>query len=161
MNDLVEKAKNIIKENIYATIGTCGENNLPWVSPLFVSYDDKFNFYWLSPKNSWHSKNLQENKNCSLVIFDSRSPKWTGIGIYMLGIVAELSEKKEIERGLKLEYERLEEVTPNYKNYVGENEYRVYKFVPTKIWVTNDIKDEDGNTTDHRVELKKELLFSN
>ena len=158
MKDLIDKVKKIIKENIYATIGTCGNVNLPWVSPLFISYDNQLNFYWLSPKNSWHSKNLRENNDCSLVMFDSRAPKWTGIGVYMLGTAVELFKKEEIEKGLKLEYERLEEGIPSYEGYIGDNEYRVYKFVPSKIWATDDTEDEKGISVDHRTKLRKESL---
>lgn len=44
MDKLIEEAKQIIKDNIYATLGTCGRNQLPWVSPLFISYDRQLNF---------------------------------------------------------------------------------------------------------------------
>ncbi len=151
--DLLKLAKNIILKNLYLTLATAGRDNKPWATPLFYCYDDKFNFYWVSPKLSLHSQNIKSNPNVSVVVFDSQSPKYTGIGLYMTGEAFELDNQTEIEKGLKLEFERLEEEIPNFEKYLGENTYRVYKFVIKKLSITNDVKDEKGNTVDHRAEI--------
>ena len=159
-SELVKTAKKIIEENIYFTLGTSSKNNRPWVTPLFYSFDENLNLYWLSPKSSLHSKNIKGNSETSVVLFDSRAPKWTGLGVYMSGNTFEIEDKDEVEKGLRLENERLEEPIPSYEGFIGDNEYRVYKFVPSKIWITHDIKDEKGNTIDHRAEIKKEDLLN-
>ncbi len=158
MDKLLNEAKQIIQENIYGTLGTSGNTDSPWVTPLFISYDTELNFYFLSPKSSRHSTNVRENQKTSLVIFDSTAPKWTGKGVYAEGITLELDDRNEIEKGLKLEHERLKEPTPSLEEFTGENEYRVYKFVPSRFWVTNDIKDDHGSTIDYRTELSRESL---
>lgn len=77
MSNLNKKAKQIIKESLYFVLGTVGQDNKPWVTPLFYCFDEELNFYWISPKDSLHSKNIEENGEVSLVIFNSQAPIWT------------------------------------------------------------------------------------
>lgn len=159
MSELIDKAKRIIKENLYFTLGTVGADNKPWVSPLFYCFDEELNFYWVSPKDSFHSKNIKENGRVSLVIFNSQAPIWTGVGLYMTGTAEELEDKIEIEKCLNLEFTRLGESVPSYDKYLGDNTYRAYRAKISNIWITADIKNEKGETVDHRSEInKKELI---
>ena len=87
------------------------------------------------------------------MFFDSQFPKWTGKAVYMIRIAKEIKIKEDIEKALKLEFSRLEEPIHSYKEYIGRKEYRAYKFIPSKVWITDDIKDKKGNTIDHRTEL--------
>jgi nitroimidazol reductase NimA-like FMN-containing flavoprotein (pyridoxamine 5'-phosphate oxidase superfamily) len=65
------QAKAIIKNNIYLTLATATKDGKPWISPLFFAYDNDFNLYWVSSKNSLHSKLIRSNPRVAIVIFDS------------------------------------------------------------------------------------------
>lgn len=107
-DNLQTRAKSIINENLYLTLGT-STGGKPWVTPLFFAFDSQYNIYWASPHDSRHSQNIRENPNVSLVCFDSHAPKWQGEGVYMQGQCTELTDLAEIASGLELIYKRLEE----------------------------------------------------
>lgn len=158
MKNLIQQAKNILEDNIYLTLGTSGANQAPWVTPLFYSHDEALHFYWVSPKSSVHSVNILTNSRISLVVFNSQASKWTGIGVYMSGTVRELSKIQEIEYGLKLIFTRLQEQIPPAEDFSGKSEYRVYQASIEKVWITDDIVDDNGKTVDHRTQLQVDDL---
>jgi len=154
MNEnLVVEAKKILKSEIYTTVSSAGEDNVPWVTPLYFAVNDNYVFYWVSPKDSWHAKNIKHNSKLSWVCFDSHAPKWTGMGVYFTGKCEELTEEAEIKLGLTLIFNRLEEKVPEAEEYLGNNTYRVYKAVSDRVWITND-KTVDGKTVDGRSEIE-------
>lgn len=165
MNDenLIEKAKKIVERNGYLTLGTTNEDNSPWVSPLYYAYDNRLHFYWVSPKNSQHSKNISKLQIASMVLFDSHASKWTGVGLYLTVACQELNNPEEAMIGLRLEFDRLRDPMPSVEDFLGDSEYRVYKAVPTKAWITSDIEVE-GKMVDGRKEINLQELvaaFSN
>ena len=157
MNEHYKKAEEVLNNIIYVTLGTSDLDNNPWTTPLFVAFDKELNFYWVSPKDSRHSQNIQVNKNVSFVCFDSTVPKWTGVGIYFTAEAEEISDTAEMKKGIDLVFTRLEEVTPIIENYQGEKAYRVYRATPKQIWITSD-KDVNGESIDMREELDIKLL---
>lgn len=156
---LIDSAKKIIERNAYLTLGTVNEDTTPWVSPLYYAYDNRLHFYWVSPKNANHSKNIAKNEIASLVMFDSHAPKWTGVGLYFQVSVKELTNPEEIMIGLRLEFDRLRDPMPAVEDFLGSSEYRVYKAVPTRVWITAD-QNVDGKTVDSRAELDLQLLIN-
>lgn len=66
-----EKAKYIIKSNNYLSLSTCN-NNIPWIAPVAYIYDEEYNFYFVSPIESLHSKYIENNKEVAVSIFDSQ-----------------------------------------------------------------------------------------
>lgn len=150
---LAMQAKKILNEVIYLTLGTVGEDNVPWVSPLFYAVDEKYNFYWISPKDSWHAKNNKFNKNASWVVFDTNAPKWEGQGVYFVGKCEEMANSDEVKMGLEYIFKRLEEKIPVPEDFLGENQYRVYRGTYDKAWITHD-KTENGKTVDARAEIR-------
>ena len=152
--DKVEEAKGVIKNNIYLTLGTVNEDLSGWVTPLFFACDDDYNFFWISPKDSLHSKNNLRNKNSTIVIFDSRAPKWTGKGVWVRVSVEEIMNPADIRIGLKYIFDRLEEPVWSLEKVRGKASYRVYKATPEKFWITSD-KKVNGETVDARAEIDK------
>jgi len=151
MNKLVE-AKNIIKNNIYLTLGTVNKEGDGWVTPLFFAYDKKYNFYWISPKGSVHAKNSSRNPNSTIVIYDSQTPKWTGIAVWVRVTVEKLKIKTEIQDGLKCIFDRLKEPVWPLEKVTGKAIYRAYRAIPNKFWITDDVKI-NGETVDARTEI--------
>ena len=60
--ELVKLAKDIIKNNIYLTLGTADAN--PWVAPLFYCVNENYNFYFISQLDSLHTKQMLKSESC-------------------------------------------------------------------------------------------------
>jgi len=43
-----ERAKEIISKIIYITIATVSRDGLPWNTPAYSSFDENYNFFWVS-----------------------------------------------------------------------------------------------------------------
>jgi len=157
--ELVKKAKKLIEKILYITIATSNKNNEPWNTPVYCAYDENYSFYWYSWKENIHSKNIVENENVFIVIYDSTVPEGTGFAVYMQGKASKLEEDDilEVEKGIKLCHSRKNKEPRATKEYLGEYPRRVFKFVPKKVWVNS--KDFIGkNYVDTRVDITKEIL---
>lgn len=156
--DLSEKAKEIISKILYITIATSSKEGLPWNSPVYSAYDENYNFYWNSWKENQHSKNIAENNNVFLVIYDSTLTEGSGahIGVYIQAKAYMLTEEKEIERGVMILSKRKGKPSSKLRSaqeFMGNYPRRVYKAVPEKVWL-NDVGEINGNYIDKRVEIK-------
>ena len=150
-----ERAKEIIQNIRYITIATADKSGMPWNSPVYSAFDENYNFYWASDQNGQHSKNIAENENVFLVIYDSTVPEGTGEGVYLKAKAHALTDEKEIQNGLAILSKRVGK-NPNKheaSEFLGDYPRRVYKAVPEKIWM-NDDGDIKGNYIDIRVELE-------
>lgn len=155
MSDFNKRAKEIIEKILYITIATCGKDGKPWNSPVYSAFDEHYNFYWASWKENQHSKNIKENNNVFLVIYDSTVPEGTGEGVYIQAKAYELTDEEEIEIALGYLYKRKGQDSKKRKpeEFLGDHPRRVYKAVPEKIWM-NDVGDVNGNYVDKRIEVK-------
>lgn len=151
---LIKKAKEIISKILYITIATVTEDGKPWNSPVYSAYDEHYNFYWVSWKDNQHSKNIAENEDVFLVIYDSRVPEGTGEGVYVQAKAHELIDQQEIEKALSLLYARKNQDPKKRKaeEFLGDYPRRVYKAIPEKVWI-NASKRINGNYIDKRVEI--------
>lgn len=109
-----EKAKQIIEENIYCTVATATLDGKPWISPVFFSYDENYNIYWVSNKNSIHSELIRQNPQVAIVIFNSQAPEGEGDGVYIKAKVQELYDEEEIKKAIKI-----------FNKRVSKEEFRV------------------------------------
>ncbi len=107
MNKYIEKAKQIIAENIYMTIATASTEGKPWVSPVFFAYDDSYNLYWVSNKDARHSKLINNNPKVSIVIFNSQAPEGDGDGVYFEGTAQALEDRNEIQSAMEVLNKRI------------------------------------------------------
>ena len=148
-----EKAKEIIKKVPYASVASVSEDGLPWNAPVFVAYDQDYNFYWGTYVNSQKSKNIRNNKNVFLTIYDSSAPPGTGEGVYIKAIATEITDPKEINFAHKLLWDR--HVVPYWKleQVQGDTPIRLYKAVPEKVWLNSEGEDS-GHYIDVRIEVK-------
>ena len=147
--NLSKRAREIIEKIRYITVSTVSENGQPWNSPLSSFYDKDFNFYSASWKENQHSKNIKNNPNVFVVIFDSTVPEGTGEGVYFTAKAYELNSKKDIDEALSL---RREKHSHPAEDFMGDKPRRIYKFVPEKFWM-NEEGNIDGNYIDVRIEV--------
>ena len=108
MTDLAATAREIIDRSLYMVLGTADEAGRPWVSPVYFAVSDYKDFYWVSPPDAQHSRNLGGRPEVSIVVFDSGVPIGTGQGVYMSARAEEL-EGEELERGIDVFARRSEE----------------------------------------------------
>jgi|SRR3989338_6600138 len=157
--ELVNKARKVIDKILYITLATCDQKANPWNSPVYSAFDKNYIFYWASWSQNQHSKNIRENSNVFVVIYDSTVPESTGFGVYMKGKAYELGLKDSLEimKALKLLYHRKNKKPRTFKEFLGIFPRRVYKFVPEQVWVNGDGKIKN-NYVDRRVEMTKEIL---
>lgn len=148
------RAKEIIEKVIYITIATASKDNQPWNTPVYSAYDQEYNFYWASDKNGQHSKNVRENQNTFVVIYDSTVPEGTGEGVYMKDNAFELTDSSEIREALARLYTRKGQNPAKHlpDEFLGEFPRRVYKFVPEKFWMNGE-GEVNGNYIDTRIEV--------
>jgi len=154
MGNLREKAKRIIEKILYITIATSTKDGKPWNSPVYSAFDQKYNFYWASWRENQHSKNIKENNNIFLAIYDSTVPEGTGEGVYIQAKAYVLTDENEILNALEILDKRVGKTKErNASEFLGEYPRRVYKAVPEKVWM-NDVGEINGNYIDKRIEIK-------
>lgn len=147
-----EKAKKIISDIIYINIATVDHNGNPWNTPVYVAYDENYNFYWASWKENEHSKNIQSNPNVFITIYDSTVSEGTGEGVYIKAKAYELTNEQEVADALTLYYGRKGKTPRDIDEFMHEYPRRVYKAVPERFWM-NAEGAADGNYVDVRNEI--------
>lgn len=158
MSSLNDRAREIIEKILYITIATSDKGGKPWNSPVYSAYDENYNFYWNSWKENQHSRNIAENNNVFLVIYDSTLPEGSGahIGVYIQAKAYMFTKEKEIERARMILMKRKGKPSSKLlsaREFMGNYPRRVYKAVPERVWM-NDVGDVNGNYVDKRVEVK-------
>lgn len=157
MEKYIKEAKQIIANNIYMSIATANTNGIPWISPVFFAYDDQYNLYWVSNKNSRHSQLIRANNQIAIVIFDSSAPEGEGDGVYFEATASELIEKKELERATTFLGERVSKEefrTKKTEEVTGEGVWRIYKATPHKVSKLTEGEYINGQYVDKRVDIK-------
>lgn len=153
MNNMgYKKARKIIEKILYITIATSSKNGIPWNSPVYSAYDDNYNFYWASWKENQHSKNIRENNNVFIVIYDSTVQEGTGEGVYIKAKAYKLEDEKEIQHALQYLDGRVGKKPHSPDQFLGNMPRRVYKAVPEKFWINGD-GEVNGNYIDTRIEV--------
>ncbi|OGE80018.1 MAG: hypothetical protein A2660_02905 [Candidatus Doudnabacteria bacterium RIFCSPHIGHO2_01_FULL_45_18] len=153
MEDYSVQAKEIINKILYITIATVSPNGEPWNTPVYSSFDEEYNFFWVSDQYSQHSKNIASNKNVFLAIYDSTAKEGTGRGVYIQAEASMIIDKQEIERILKYQYGRKNKPTRPVTDFIQESPRRVYKAVPKQVWI-NTADKINGHHVDKRIEVK-------
>ncbi len=152
-NTNTDKAKRILQKILYITIASVGKDSLPWNTPVYSAFDEDYNFYWASDQNGQHSKNIKENPNVFLVIYDSTALEGTGEGVYAKAKGYELTDEKEILHALEVLDKRVGKTKErNAKEFLGDYPRRVYKAVPETFWMNGD-GNVNGNYIDIRIEV--------
>ncbi len=156
MDKYLQKAKEIIASNIYMTIATSDKSGKPWISPVFFAYDDSNNLFWVSNKESRHSKLIKENPQVAIVIFDSSAPEGEGDGVYFEAKVEELKDKEKIDQALEVFNKRVtkeEFRVKRIQDVTSDGVWRVYKAVPLEVSKLTEGEFINGQYVDKRVEI--------
>ena len=156
MKNYKAQAKKIITDNIYMTIATASPDGNPWISPVFFAYDDVYNLYWVSDRNSRHSNLIRENNKVAIVIFDSSAPEGEGDGVYFEARVVELNNTQEIKKAMLILSARVTQEEFRIKK-VGEvseeGVWRIYKATPQKISKLKEGEYVNKQYVDRRIEI--------
>lgn len=140
---LAKIAKEIIKDNIYLTLGTADKN--PWVAPVFYKIDDKYNFYYISQLNSLHTRHILKNPIVAFAIFDSHQKEGTGNGVQGLGKAYLLKEAELVEA---FKWYSTTFIEMKQKSFTGSAPYRFFKIIPEHFYIL-----DTNAPTDKRVEV--------
>lgn len=149
------RAKEILQKIIYATIATAGKDGKPWNSPVRHVYDDELNVYWFSDKENQHSKNVRDNEDVFIVVYDSTVPEGDGEGVYIQAKAVELNDPEEIRLARRIK-KGVDMDAPD--DFMGDAVRRVYKAVPQRVWM-NDAEVTDGVfIRDYKVEIPLDVI---
>jgi uncharacterized protein YhbP (UPF0306 family) len=150
-----------MREIEYITIATVcsGDGGCPWNSPVYTAFDSDCNFFWVSDRQSQHSKNIHGNPNIFLAIYNSTIPEGTGAGrgVYIQAQAGELSDPGQIDLAHRLLASRAGKAPRTSGNFLGDMPRRIYRATPEKMWV-NDVVERNGSRIDVRVEIDLALL---
>lgn len=136
-------ARDIVKNNIYLTLGTAdGE---PWVATVYYCVDDKYTFYFMSQMDSLHTQHILKNPVVAFAIFDSHQKEGTGNGVQGKGR-ARLLKGKEINEALRWYHTAFIDLT---KKALANSPYNFFKIIPKKFYIL----DSDETHVDKRVEV--------
>lgn len=83
MEDLEQRARRIIDANKYLTLATVDAAGSPWATPAFYTPDGYSTFYWASSPDSRHSRNVTEQPDIAIVVFDSSVPIGGAEAVYV------------------------------------------------------------------------------
>ena len=156
-SQLTKKAKAIIEKIIYITLAPSSKDGDPWNTPLVAAYDNNYNFYWRSGKDSMHSRNINANGKAFIVIYNTEPLQWgERDAVYIKATVTELSDENEINNVLPLIDKRSGKTFGKAENFLNDAPRRVYKAVIKKVWMNVD-REVDGHFVDKRVEIKLSL----
>lgn len=159
------KAKNIIESNLYLTISVSNRKGLSWIANLYYAFDNDYNFYWYSPKNSKHSELIKENPRVAIAIFDSTAIGDDVDAVYMEAKAYEIMKKGELLSGMiaygkkmlrtkfvnsRQAYKRF---IKQYKDFKGNSPLRMYRAIPKRIWKLAPSEDYNGKYVDSRIEV--------
>ena len=144
--DLAKVAKEIIKKNLYLTLGTT-DGQIPWTAPLFYAVDPvTYNFYFIPQLDSLHPRHLLQNPTISFAIFDSRQKEGAGNGVQGSGQAFLLSDD-ELPEAFK--HYHTTYVPMKTESFTGEAPYRFFKVIPDHFYIL----DPEAKT-DKRIEVK-------
>lgn len=134
--DSVSKAKYIIENNDNMTISSADASGKPWVSPVGFAYDDNYNLYWVSYKDSLHSNNIASRAEIAIVIF-GQMPEGNIDGVYIDATAIELRDENEIEKGIRIFRVQRQQPskfeTRSIEDVTVDAAWRMYKATPVEI----------------------------
>lgn len=155
MDSYLTQVKIILQTIIYATVATASSDGAPWSSPVAHQLDEDLNVYWFSDKESQHSRNVRQNENVFIVIYDSTVPEGDGCGVYPQAKAYEANDPEEIRKARRIKKDSGMDAPDDF---MGDAVRRVYKAVPTKAWMNADDIDNGKFIRDYRVELSLDQL---
>lgn len=132
------RAAAITHSICYATLSTVDTDGNPWNAPVSAVYDEDFNVYWFSDRESQHCRNVRSNGKVFIVIYDSTWPEGTGArGHYLQSSAEELGDFEEVRKVCR----KQDPDRNDPELFLGDNVRRVYKASPIRMWI-NEVETE-------------------
>ncbi|GBE20123.1 MAG TPA: hypothetical protein ENG87_03715 [Candidatus Pacearchaeota archaeon] len=124
------------------------QNNKPRIFNCWFSYDKNFNFYYISPSTSKHSKEIINNPSVAVSIVNPKMSK--GVGQDVQGLMLEGTAKQVKGKELLIAYMNFLKKYPKVSQYikfvnkkVKMKDTKIYKITPKQgIWY-DEINFED------------------
>lgn len=151
--DPFSRAKEIISHVRYMAIASVAEDGQPWSAPVYFGFDKRWDLYWISGRDSQHSRNIAGNPSVFIVIYDSTAPEGTGTGVYIKARAEVLADAEDIRRACACLYGRAGKAAPDADTFVGTRPRRVYRASPENVWI-NSTRSSGVDLVDERVEVK-------
>jgi len=151
--DLVDQAKKTIAERFFLNIASVGRDyGQPWNTPVYFTFDQKYNFYWTSAREAVHSQNINSNSSVFITIYE---PDEMGVGVYIEAEATELDNEIQIIEVLKIMDRTEEKTVRDPKNYLNESPLRIYKAIPKKVSVSTPetASKYNGLWVDKRIDI--------
>lgn len=129
----------------YCSISTVDSKGV-WSNPVYFSWDNEFNFYFISQMHTRHMQNILKNSRISMAIYSTQQANGV-VGIQLEGtatILTDKSNKKEVKHAYDTYFGRSGHA-PDFENYYTSNPKWLYvKITPENMYYFNDkIFDED------------------
>ena len=159
--DLNKLPREIIEKNQYVSIATSDKKGKVWISPVVYTYDKSWNFYFLSMPSSKHCKNITENNDVAIAIFNSTQLWGEGVGL-QIEAEAEPLKLSEYPNVIKLYALRkypygginTDRAMKFARTMVTQGKiYKIYKVTPIVVWMNDPNSDKDV-----RVKISLETL---
>lgn len=140
MND-AEVVKDLIKNVQLMTIASTTDDGKPWVSPVSFVWDDDYNLYWVSSRESHHSDYIRQRPDVSIVVVGETSEGKMD-GVYFEATAEQIEDEAIMTKVMNLLAERRPQL-PKFKinslaDISGEAAWRIYKATPSKVWKRSD-----------------------
>lgn len=119
----------------YCCIATVDPKGV-WANPVYFSFDEKFNLYFISQMLSRHMQNLKKDPRISVAIYKTEQ-KGDVVGTYIEGqakII--LDDKEEIQKAFDVYYRRAGK-GPDVQGYIDNPTWIYVKIVPEAIYYLN------------------------
>jgi uncharacterized protein YhbP (UPF0306 family) len=160
--EVVEKARFILKSNLYCTLSTCSTDGYPWVTPVFFVYDDRLTLYWCSTVVAKHSQNLYRNNGrVAVAVFNSSVGEGTGQGLYFYGVASEVSPSLIQEVMGRMAQRAGKVINRTVEDYLGDSPRRIYQFHPQEAWITGDRLAVDNQLVDTKIQVDVADIIKN
>ena len=90
MDELADRARAVIEDNLYMVLGTTEPEGAARVSPVYFTQHEFRDFFWVSSPDAHHSRNVQAHPAVTAVIFDSTLPPGQSAAVYLTGMANEV-----------------------------------------------------------------------
>ena len=161
MQQYVERARDIIRSNIFMTLATSDGASV-WIAPIAYVVDNDYNFYWYSATDVRHSEHIQRNPNVAIAIFNSNEPPDIISGLQIAGragVVSEADLPHVMEMYFRLifpdENVRARWIRP-IEDFSGNAIQRFYHLTPAEVYMP----DPSNKKIDRRMVVNLEELRS-
>lgn len=141
-----EKVKYLIENNTTMIIATANADGKPWISPVFFSYDDQFNLYWVSDKKAQHSASVRTRPQVGIVIVGAIPPEDYPDAAYFDAEAIELNNETDIKQGMTALAKRHQAdkfVIKTPADASGDACWRIYKATYKEVSKREDDVDHD------------------